>query len=282
MFTLKIENHKGEVLELTHNNSYKISSVTGLNPAKATINCTDSATLDGSTFTSSRVNQRNIVIIVAIEGDVEENRLNLYKYVKNKKSCRLYYKNSRRDVYIDGIIESLECNLFEQKQMAQISIICPRPYFIDVDTSLIEFSQTTSLFKFPFAIDEAGIPISEVTYTQSFRAINEGDIETGAIIELKALGPVTNPSIKDTNSLDFFRLNVEMATGDLIRINTNKTQKGVWLIHNGSESNIINYRDKRSKWLQFESGETLLVCEADTGLENIVCNISYNANYEGV
>lgn len=282
MFTLKIENHKGETLELTHNRAYSIRRITGLNPPVASINTVNSATLDGSTFNSSRLNQRNIVIEAVIESNAEENRLNLYKYVKVKKNCRLYFKNERRDVYIDGYIESLECDLFGNKQVAQISIICPRPYFVDIDTSLLEFSQTTSLFKFPFAIDEIGVPISKVSYTQAFRATNKGDVETGAIIEIKANGPVVNPSIKNTDTLEFFKLNLGMMTGDLIRINTNKTQKGVVLIRDGEETNIINYRNKLSKWLQFESGETLLVCEADAGSENIICNISYSANYEGV
>ena len=79
MYTFKIENEYGNMLELTHNPNYTITSIEGLNPAKANINTSVVASFDGSRFNSSRLNERNLVINVVIEKDIEQNRINLYK-----------------------------------------------------------------------------------------------------------------------------------------------------------------------------------------------------------
>ena len=132
MLSLKIENHKGELLSLTQNPAYTITSVTGLNPAAANINTVDAALLDGATYNSSQVGMRNIVVNFAIENPAETNRIELYQYIKPKKPCTVYVENGSRDVFISGYVETLDIDLFDNKQTAQISIICPQPFFLVV------------------------------------------------------------------------------------------------------------------------------------------------------
>lgn len=50
------------------------------------INTSVNATSDGETINSVRANKRNIVLYVAIQGEVERNRLNLYKYFPPKNT----------------------------------------------------------------------------------------------------------------------------------------------------------------------------------------------------
>ena len=71
MFTLKIENIKNTILELTQNESnYQILSVKGLNPPNAQINRSTIAGLDGSKCNSSKLEERNIVITLKLNGDI--------------------------------------------------------------------------------------------------------------------------------------------------------------------------------------------------------------------
>ena len=125
MYSLKVENERGEALELTGNPNYTVYKIEGLNPPQATINSSVNTTTDGSSINSVRLENRNIVIYTTIEGDVEANRINLYKYFPVKKTVKLYFSNSSREVYIEGKVELIECDLFSNKQVAQISIICP-------------------------------------------------------------------------------------------------------------------------------------------------------------
>ena len=75
MFEARIENTKGSILTLTNNESkFQLISITGLNPPKAQINVSTIAGLDGAKFNSAKLETRNVVINLKINGDVEENR----------------------------------------------------------------------------------------------------------------------------------------------------------------------------------------------------------------
>ena len=282
MFKLSIENHKGERITLSQNKNYTITSITGLNPPTANINTGINANFDGSTFKSSRLNNRNIVITLAVEGNVEPNRIDLYKYVKVKYPCRLYFENATRDVYIDGYIESMEIGVFEQKQMVQISIICPSPYFNDATEDRINFSTIQGLFEFPFSIEAEGVEFSRIVANAESNIYNAGDVETGMIIEFSAVGSCENPVIYKTATNDFMKLNVSMSEGDLIRINTNKGHKSVLKVSGGITTNILNVLDPSSTWLTLDAGDNVMLFTADVGSTYLACSISHNSLYEGV
>ena len=75
MYTAQIENSGGESLRLTQNEEqFQVVGIAGLNPVPAHVNLTDVAGLDGGVFNSSKLNTRDIVITLKINGDAEENR----------------------------------------------------------------------------------------------------------------------------------------------------------------------------------------------------------------
>lgn len=282
MYTLTIENHKGEQLQLTQNPNYSITSVEGLPPPTANINTAVNANFDGSTYRSSRLNERNIVIMLAIEGDAEANRINLYRYIKAKKQCTLYYQNGSRNVSIVGYVESLEIAIFGEKETAQISIICPRPYFADVVQTILDMSATSAMFEFPFSIPDEGIEFSTLTVATESIVQNLGDVETGAVIIFHATGPASNPAIYNVDTGESFKVNISMSAGDLVIIDTIKGEKGVTSVINGVTANIINNVEMGSTWLQFESGANTMLYNADSSPENLQCYITFNNLYEGV
>ena len=282
MYTLTIENHKGEQLQLTQNPNYSITSVEGLPPPTANINTAVNANFDGSTYRSSRLNERNIVIMLAIEGDAEANRINLYRYIKAKKQCTLYYQNGSRNVSRVGYVESLEIAIFGEKETAQISIICPRPYFADVVQTILDMSATSAMFEFPFSIPDEGIEFSTLTVATESIVQNLGDVETGAVIIFHATGPASNPAIYNVDTGESFKVNISMSAGDLVIIDTIKGEKGVTSVINGVTANIINNVEMGSTWLQFESGANTMLYNADSSPENLQCYITFNNLYEGV
>lgn len=282
MYTLTIENHKGEQLQLTQNPNYSITSVEGLPPPTANINTAVNANFDGSTYRSSRLNERNIVIMLAIEGDAEANRINLYQYIKAKKQCTLYYQNGSRNVSIVGYVESLEIAIFGEKESAQISIICPRPYFADVVQTILDMSATSAMFEFPFSIPDEGIEFSTLTVATESIVQNLGDVETGALIVFHATGDVMVPAIYNVDTGERMRINVDMTAGDLLVINTKQGEKSIHLVVDGIETNVINKLIVGSTWLQFESGANTMLVDADMGVEHFQCFVTFNNLYEGV
>lgn len=281
-FTLSVETPKGDKITLTQNDKYTIMNVDGLAPPTAAINVAVNANFDGSTYTSSRMGERNIVIQFAIEGNVEQNRIELYKVLRPKAPCRVRYTNNHRNVYIDGYVESFDCNFFNEKEVAQISILCPYPYFSDDMDVDFDFSTITPLFEFPFDIDSDGIEFSTIVLGEEKNIINNGDIETGMLIQFTAAGGVTNPKLINTVTNEKVLVNLSLSAGDVLEINTNRGKKSVKLIHNGVISNQINALDKTSKWLQLEVGDNLFVTDATSGGENLLCNVMYGNLFGGV
>ena len=109
--------------------NYQLISVSGLDPVQAQLNMSTIVGQDGTSYVSSKLNNRNIVIMMAIQGNAEANRLQLYTYFPPKSKIRVQIVTETRNVFIDGYVEYINCNAFEKGIKAQISIICPDPWF---------------------------------------------------------------------------------------------------------------------------------------------------------
>ena len=178
-FTLKIENTKGEVFELRHNTqNYVVADVQGLTRPSTTINTSACAGIDGSFFNSARMNQRNIVIDLVLRGDIEANRQRLYSIFPAKTPCTVYFRNHNRNVKIKGYVETLEGDIFQMQEQMQISIICPKPFWEDMEAIYSELADFVKRFKFPFSIEEP-IPISAYGDWGGVIIENPGDVELG-------------------------------------------------------------------------------------------------------
>jgi len=282
VFTAKIKNKYGEILELTHNPDYTIQSITGLGPVNAAINTTAIATVDGTVFNSSKKNKRNIVITVVIEGNIERNRLQLYKFAPTKYPITFYYKNDSRDVHIEGYVESHEVDLFKNRQVAQISIICPNPFFRNNQNNYIEFSNTAPNFEFPFSISDAGTELG-VTEKSTEMTINAGEVETGGTISFIATtSGILNPAIYNRTTQKYFGLNVDMNSGDVITLCTILGKKSVTLLRAGTVTNLIDKVSTGSTWIQFAPNENEISYGADEGESNLTITVELTNQFEGV
>lgn len=281
MYTLIAQNKYGQQIELTHNEAYVIESIEGIDPPEAVINVVKNANADGSVFNSAYVNERQIIITLAINGPAEDNRINLYKYFKNKYPTRLYYKNGARDVYIDGYCKNIQISFFNLKQIAQIIIICPDPFFKNSDNELINFSSIDPLFEFPFEIEEP-IAFSEILAEVQKNIINKGDVDAGMKLVINITGSVTNPIIYNSETNQYFKLNASFISGDEIVIDTEFMKKSVTLTRNGAITSLVNVIQNGSTWMQLLPGDNLLTMSADSGSEYLSAYILVSDLYEGV
>lgn len=282
MYTLKVQNSRGEILNLTRNPNYTVISVDGLLQPNANISTTEVNTIDGSLLNYTRVTERNIVLRIMPLGNIEENRIHLYKWFTSKQKVRIYFKNGDRDAYIDGYVETFEGSLFENPQTLQVSIICPDTYFKDVSEISQDANYTTPLFEFPFSISQDGIELSTYDSTSTIIVDNKSDAEAGMTVNIRASGEVVNPTIYRRNTLERLKLNFTMQASDTIKISTHKGNKSITLIRNGTESNIMNSIDKKIVWFQLHPGENLFTYEAESGMEYLSVSFKYNFIYGGV
>lgn len=286
MYEAKIQNVDGGVLLLTGDEPvYQVISITGLNPPKAQINTTSIVGLDGVLFNSSKLETRNIVLTVKINGNVETNRLNLYNFFRTKEWCKFYYSNDSVDVFIEAYVESVECDLFSNSEIAQISIICPYPYFKSLTEIVTDISSTLGLFVFPFSIN-LGEPVAFSSYDniRSANVYNGSESETGVIIIITLSGPINSIEIRNSRNGDDFELNYSFQTNDVITINTNKGQKSVSLLRNGVITNIFPAVEKGSTFFQLAVGSNIFNYLADDGTsnDNVTITFHYHHEYRGV
>lgn len=287
MFTAKIENSNGQVLTLTQKESdYQVISITGLNPPPAQINTTNIAGIDGAKFNSAKLDTRNIVIMLKLNGDVEGNRLALYQMFRTKEACRFYYSNGRRDVSIPGYVETVECDLFTNAEIMQVSIICMYPYFRDVHENWIEISDgATAGFHFPFSINVGSpIPFSIYNIEGETNVENTAEAETGAIIRVDVNEPIRTIEIRNTGNNEFFKLEHDFQRADTILINTHKGEKSITLVRNGVASNVFTALKLGSTFFQLNVGNNFFTYFAN-GIQNderLLVRFIFAAEYRGV
>lgn len=284
MFTLEIENENKSKLKLTQDESiYQVVNVEGFTPPKAEIVTIDVANMDGQRFKSSRLDVRNIVLTIQINGDVETNRIKLYDFFDCGQKSKIYYSNGSRKVYIDGYTENFECELFSNSQSAQISIICPEPHWKSLYSIFVDISQSFGAFEFPFAIESEGIEFETFIDKREVNVVNEGDSSCGLIITLTALGDeIINPTIWNVKTQEFMSLNLTLNVGDYVVINTNKGSKSIFKFENGVRTNVISSLKNGSSWLQLGKGINTFTYDGDANYSQLQVYLEFNNLYKGV
>lgn len=182
MYTLQIQNDRGEIYGLTdHLDEFIVTEITGLDSPRNNINISAAGTQDGGKFNSSHLECRNIVITVALSGNIEAQRQKLYRIFPLKSAVKVFFREKYRNLMTEGYIEQISVPQFVKLEVAQISIICPDPYWKDRNEIQAETSYGLAAFAFPFAISAGGVPVSEQYAKPVCRIVNNGDCNIGFI-----------------------------------------------------------------------------------------------------
>ena len=300
-------NYLGESLEMPLENPYDcgfaICSISGLGPVKANINTTDLATDDGSVFNSARALKRNITMSLKFfessQRTVEDVRQSSYRYFPLKKPLTLIVETDNRLAYCTGYVESNEPDIFSSDERANISIICPDPWFYEYGGSggTIEiFSNIHALFEFEFPSIEGQDELEFGEYDDSSSGVlnYEGDVEVGAIITMHMLGNATGIEIFNNTTHQLMSINTDviatimadhggaLKAADDIIICTEPGRKGATLRRGGFDYNILNALGINSDWIYLVRGGNLLGFNASSGEENIQMTVESEMAYEGV
>lgn len=280
MYSLRLVNNIGASIKLTQNESnYQIVSISGLNPPTAEVYTTPIAFMDGGKYKSSKVQMRNVVITIRLNGAVEANRLLLYSICRIGGFIRVYYENGSRSVYVDGYIENIDNNPFSISEQIQLSILCPQPYWKAATTLYYDVSQIVDGFTFPFAIEADGIPFSTIDNDRIVSIVNKGNVESGVIIEITANGNgIENLKLVQENTGDYFIVETTLNVGDVVRINSYKGEKNI-TINGESAFNVIG---AGSNWLTLLAGDNTFSYTADANPDLASVIFEVVEMYEGV
>ena len=290
--SITVTNYLGDSLKLElarpELSGFVVKSVKGLGPGKATINTTETATSDGGLFNSARLSKRNIILSLGYlwrdVASIEDARQLSYKYFPIKKAVTLTIETDNRTAKIDGYVESNEPNIFSKDSGADISIICPNPYFYSLSENTTVFSGVESLTE----------PVLEMGVIQNYMEkyiAYHGDANIGVTITIHALGEAKNIAIYNTGTREIMRIDTDklaaltgsqIKSGDDIIICTEKNKKSIVLIRDGLTTNILNCLTRDSKWFQLAKGDNVFAYTAEIGDTYLQFKIENRIAYEGV
>jgi hypothetical protein len=155
-----------------------VRDIDGLGPVKADIASTPLATGRGEQYQGSTMGKRNIVLALGLSPDWENQTMSslrqlLYRYFMPQSWVKLRFTSDHLPICeIEGYVESFEPNMFSRDPEMTVSIICPKPDFIQADATIIYGK------------------VDDGTTEQVFEYV--GTIETG--YELRVAASLENPS----------------------------------------------------------------------------------------
>lgn len=300
---ITVTNYLGDSLVLNlaqpEESGFVVKSVTGLGPGTANINTTEVSTNDGGLYNSSRLSTRNIVITLGFlwKDSIEDVRQKSYKYFPIKKKLTLLIETDNRQAEIEGYVETNDPNIFSKEEGADISIICPNPFFY---SSGADGSNTTvfygidPMFEFPFSNEslyDALLEMGSIQNQHEKVVTYNGDAEIGVTITIHAIGEASNITIYNTGTREIMKIDTEklsaltgsgIIAGDDIVICTVKGNKSIKLLRSGKTTNILNCLDKNTDWFQLAKGDNIFAYTAQSGSSNLQFKIDNRVIYEGV
>lgn len=235
----------------------QIRNIDGLGPVKADITTTPSGVSRGETFSGSSTGKRNIVLTLGLNPDwsvqtISSLRQLLYAYFMPEQWCKLRFESDELPTTdIEGWCESVEPNMFSQDPEMQVSIINPKPDFIEIDATI-----------FRGVVDD-GSNQQVVDY--------DGTVSTG--FELRVDRTVTRPTysgpitITVENSDGIKSITVNPVTIDTVKsfkMSSVQSKKRVQYeaIADGAITNLL--KNKSGDWPELKPGENLISVAADS------------------
>lgn len=273
-----------------------IRKIDGLGPPEANIGMTELSTTDGSIYSSSRVVSRNIVLdlVFLFKPDVETVRHKVYRYFPLKKKVDIIIETDYRKLRTSGYVETDEPDIFSQMEGTQISIVCPDPYFYDLDQQKAIFSTVTPMFEFPFDNNSPHYQLIE------FGSINldtrtvldyKGDMDTGVLINIHLLNNIKDLTIYNVGTYEKISIDIDrvakaigrkLQLGDDINISTVSGNKYVECVHEGITTNVISAINKDADWFTISTGKNVFNYMATDHMDDLIMTFFYHNAYGGI
>lgn len=310
MIQLEFINSKNVSMNAIYNPFMTLSAVDQLHGVDNEYSTSTSPYFDGDYVNHTRTSPRTITLTYSLKTPIEDSLNYFNSIVKSKQKATLIEtKDDGTQIKIEGIVTVPPYTRWSDTCAIQIQLYCSKPYWRDVQAIVEDISNVINKHWFPYESVEAlqnldgglafphpqedkmpyiekktgavytGIPfgVYDLDATKGFT--NNGTKSVGMIIEIVALGTVTNPRISKVNSdeNEFIGVNMKLEMGDWIRINTNKGEKSVTNA-DGEIYNEVVYSG--NDWLQLDTGYNELSITSQEGTGNMYFTIYFNQEWQ--
>lgn len=283
---LKFTNTRGESVTFNKAGSFfHANKIEGLGEVNADVQMQKAPYQDGSSYTDSVFETRDISFEVVVRGDddteISQRRTELARILNPKLGegiLEITYGSVVR--VIDAVAEHVPNfpsgtgNRGSNYQIGLVDFICPNPYW--KSTTVTEEPAFEPLFSFPFEGSR------EVGMQRDQRIIfNDGDSPAPIFVEF--FGYALNPVITNNTTGEYIKVNQELLEGERMLIDTSDGKKSVYFVDSlGIERNVFNWIDLNSTFFKLVVGENDIEYTADSDIQGAIVNISYNKLYNAV
>lgn len=271
-------------------NPFLLTDVVGIYGADAKVVTSENTMIDGSTYQSSTMKLRNIVLTLRDRptDDHRKMREQLYSLFKFKSPGTLRITENGVQRQIGYYVENIHADSIKRSRVYTVSLLCPSPFFEDIADTRVEMGGWTGGFTFRHIFTEEGETFGDRITSMLETIVNTSASENiGLRIVIDAIGEVMNPVITHVESGDFIQIGTEnnpftMQRGDRLTITTGTANKHVLLTHSGQTEEINQRMTGDSEFLQLKRGNNTFGYNAVSGAGNLIVTIFYRFLYEGI
>lgn len=267
---------------------WKLTDVDGLYQVNENVYTSENTMTNGSTYQGSTTKMRNIVLHLVCRDRYKYCRQFLYDVFKVQSEGTLIYEESGERRTIKYHVENIDPDSMGNLRAASVSLLCPDPYFESDQDITVVIAGWESGWHFPHEWKAEGEPFGEKSAEKLKTVENDSAADhIGMTIRISASGKVTNPSVTRVESTETIKIGtsahlMEMGTGDEIMITTGVNNKHVYLIRNGKQTEINEYLDESSVFLQLMRGKNTIGYNADSGADYMRVTIQFRYKFPGV
>lgn len=269
---------------------FLLESCDGIYMMENNVATSENTMTDGATYQGSTTKMRNIVLTLRDrpEDDHKANRSLLYTLFKSKSKGTFEYEEDGEKKTIDYYVESVNIDGEKRARQATVSLLCPDPFFVDTSDLIVMMAGWHAAWEFRHEFQDGGEPFGERIKERLKTIENTSAADyIGLTITINALGPVLNPSITRVESNETIKIGtstapLNMVLGDQVIITTHTNNKHVYIMRDGVQTEINNYLDDDSEYIQLRHGQNTLGYAADSGESYMSVTVAYRYRYVGV
>lgn len=260
-------NTRGESIVLSHRSPFLLSKIDGLGDVEANVQMRKSPFQDGSTHIDTLLETRFLSLQVSIFGkgreDVSALREQLARVFNPKLSGTLIYENGRVKREIKAVTEHVPKYPSDDRgliyQVALINLVCPDPYWQDIDPTITKMEDFVSNFHFPISF-----PVIFSLRGDKRKFENVGDAPTPIRVTFR--GDSVNPRITNLTTGEFIQVNRTIPAGFSLVITSGFNDKAVRIVGpDGVSISAMGYIDLNSSFFCLQVGENNLSFTTDGG-----------------
>lgn len=270
--------------------------VSGLSDVENEIYSTSGINQAGATYLGYHIEARDIDIV----GYINERDKSIVREYRHKLNHALNPAYEGTLVYQhDSFNRKIKCRVHSAPKFTteggwlkfSIQLLCLNPFWTDEAETYTQIATWIGGMEFD-SVDGLQITVSaedpewEIGYRLPnliTNIQNTGDAETGLTITFMAQGAVSNPGLIDVKTQEYLKVNMNMLPGEEITVKTGYGEKSVTFKNQaGVESDIFQYLDINSTYLQLAIGDNPYRYFAEAGEDNLNVTIKHSNLYLGV